>query len=89
MSEAYACDRCGKLRESSPYAALRVEQGYRRSHSGEERISREGQIRPGVNDLCRSCINDLRKWYADGGGDRDDISGDWLNDADAVEDTDE
>ena len=74
MSEGYECDRCGSLHAGSPDSALTVEPGYARSvrrvrHSPYD----EGEEKPKHVDLCRVCVNDLRRWYQDAGGDPEDI----------------
>lgn len=72
MSEAYECDRCGGLREGSPHTAMTVEDGFARTvHHTRHRA--EGEVKPEHIDLCRACLNDLRKWYQEAGGDPEDI----------------
>lgn len=73
MSEAYECDRCGGLNSGSPHTAMTVEDGYARSVHRENRKRVEGDINPKHVDLCRGCLNDLRKWYQEAGGDAGDI----------------
>jgi hypothetical protein len=73
MGEAYECDRCGGLNSGSPHTALTVEEGYARSVYRENRKRSEGDIKPKHIDLCRGCLNDLRKWYQEAGGDPGDI----------------
>ena len=78
MSEGYVCDRCGRTQEGSAYATFRIGKGVPRSRQGEDRRLAEGvelwQTEP---DLCEACVNDLRRWYREAGGDPSDISGDW------------
>lgn len=81
MSEGYVCDRCGKAQEGSPYATFRIGQGIPRRRRGERQEMQEGtELWNSEPDLCTACVNDLRRWYRDGGGDPSDISGDWNDD---------
>jgi len=73
MSEAYECDRCGGLNNGSPDTALTVESGYARSVYRENRNRSEGDIRPKHIDLCKGCLNDLRAWYQEAGGNPEDV----------------
>lgn len=73
MAEAYECDRCGGLNNGSPDTALTVEDGYARSVHRESRTRGEASIQPKHVDLCRACVNDLRAWYQEAGGDAGDI----------------
>lgn len=77
MSEAYKCDRCGSLREDKPHTSLQVGDGFGRSRPGElqeRHPTYETREIPDVSDLCPSCMNDLRRWYSDGGGDPSDVN---------------
>jgi len=75
MGEAYECDRCGALREGAPEIALTVEVGFSRSRPNDKRpVEFRERMSPAPNDLCRSCHNDLRRWYMEGGGDGDDVT---------------
>jgi hypothetical protein len=39
-----------------------------------ERGERLDRVADGEFDLCRSCRNDLRRWWIDGGGDGADVA---------------
>lgn len=78
MSEGSVCDRCGQTHPGRPYATFRIGQGIPRSRRGEPQEMREGtELWSEEPDLCRACVNDLRAWYREGGGDPSDVSGDW------------
>ena len=83
MSEGYVCDRCGATREGRPYATFRIGRGVPRRRNGEERMIQEGaKLWTDEPDLCNGCVNDLRRWYREGGGDPSDVSGNWGKDED-------
>lgn len=87
MSEGYQCDRYGTTYSGSPDTMLVVGQGRQRSREPltrqQDAVYHDSPIIGDYEaDLCRACMNDLRRWYSDGGGDaaeiehRDNLEGD-------------
>ena len=74
MSEAYECDRCGTLHSGKPHTTIHVEAGHARSRPGEREELYDTPLGTSFPDLCSACLNDLRRWYRDGGGDPADVT---------------
>lgn len=71
MSEAYECDRCGSLHKGTPDTTLIVDVGYERTGEQDRpgnRFAGHAEMHDISKDLCESCRNDLRRWYAEPGG---------------------
>lgn len=75
MSEGYLCDRCGSTHGGRPDTMLLVGDGRSRDRPALTRDKNvyDGRFHDIIGDvefdLCQSCRNDLRRWWADGGGD--------------------
>jgi hypothetical protein len=74
MSDAYACDRCGKCRPGAPHKTIGVGDGvkYQRTAPAidQEMFHDHGPGGPYTDavDLCPACWNDLKRFWTDGGG---------------------
>lgn len=67
MSEAYQCDRCGKLRDGSPHTFIAVGDGlprYRRGPGADEVEVRVNAMQSydGTYDICPKCRGDFEEW---------------------------
>jgi hypothetical protein len=73
MAEAYECDRCGALHDGGPAFELVVMDGISRSRPEDGPGDYAMNTPQAPSDLCVACHNDLKRWYTDGGGDREDV----------------